>query len=125
MSEKTIKWIIFTTLCSGMPIFVFAFVIAVLVPISGLPAVFLSDPGFATAVLCIVHLAIYAPILYLIAWGASKVLARLPSITRSLFVAAIAAGLVSLTQLPIYGFCLTGCDQMSLFDFYSQATGAA
>ena len=124
MSEKTVKWIIFLALCVGAPIFVFAFVIAALVPISGLPAFFLYDPDFATAILCLVHLAIYGPIFYLLSWGASKALARLPSSARFLFSAIFVVCMLTLTQLPIYGFCLTGCDQMPLLEFYRRSAGA-
>lgn len=125
MRETTARWIIFGALCIGAPIYLFAFVIAAIVPISGLPAVFLSDPDSSTGILCLVHIAIYAGVFFLLAKLLAKGIYRLHTDIRWLLVAAISIILVSLPLFPIYGYCMVGCDQMTLFQFYQRSLAAA
>ena len=125
MKETTAKWMIFGAACIGVPIFMFAFVIAALVPASGLPAVFLSDPDFATAVFCLIHLAIYGAIFYLLAKFLAKALRLLPSAICTAITFILCSALALLPLFPLYGYCMTGCDHMTLLQFYQRSLAAA
>jgi len=125
MKETTAKWMLFGAMCIGAPIFMFAFVIAALVPISGLPAVFLSDPDTATAILCLVHLAIYGTVFYLFAKILAKAVLLLPSAICFATTTVLCSVLVVLPFFPLYGYCMTGCDHMTLLEFYQRAGAAA
>lgn len=121
MKETTAKWVIFGALCIGAPIFVFAFVIAALVPLSGLPAIFLSDPDFSTVILCLAHLAVYGSIFFLLAKLLAKGAFQLPAGIRGPVVSGFSIIIALLPLFPLYGYCMVGCDQMTLIQFYQRS----
>ena len=115
MSYHTIKWILFTALFLTVPAMLFLVQAVMFFPaiffaagiLYMIPKTIIHLGGHDTIpfmIIFLIHLAIYFVIFYLISVIAAKVISKIPSANvKNIIVGIILAGLLILTQFPVYG----------------------
>jgi len=97
LSERAIKWLLFTAMFLTVPVLYFMFVIGGFVPLWTILVLTLVAP------LSFVHVMLYAPVFYLVSILLAKGLMRMPNSQRTIAFVTICALLIGVTFLPIYG----------------------
>ena len=111
-------WVLFVAMAATVPLLFFAFVVGGFLPLLVI-AFALTD----TAVLLLVgiHLAVYAPILFLISWWGAKSISRRPEHQHRYILGGLVGALLLLGFVPMYGISHGSIKFRNAYEIYGEA----
>ena len=100
LTQTRITWILFTVMFLSVPVVYF-----VLLTGGFLPLITIAVLGFDHAVfalISVVHMVVWCPVLYLVARAVSRRVSAMPAPARRIRVAVLCGLLFGMTLLPVY-----------------------
>jgi uncharacterized membrane protein (DUF441 family) len=103
MTKHVITWTLFGLAFVTFPALFFMFVVGGLLPLYAMAGMLLLSPDSGVKILSAIHLAVYLPLFFLVAWLAGKGLCLLPRFLTYLGFAFLCGLLIAVSFLEIYG----------------------
>ena len=122
MSQRATTWLLFAAMAVTVPLPYFMFVIAGLLPLV-VVLWLMTTGGWGFKLFNAIHLVIYAPLLYMLAWFLARRLGALPARVRTLATLACALAIGALGALPLYGVGHNVYTPVNLYRLFQRGLG--
>ena len=119
---RATTWLLFVAMAATVPLPYFMFVIAGLLPLVVVLGL-MTTGVWGFKLFNAIHLVIYAPLLYMLAWFLARGLGVLPAGVRILVTLACAIAIALLGALPLYGIGHNSYTPVNLYRLFQRGLG--